>query len=81
MAQKAETPKTPEPSASQSTSAALRMRRHRARRQQGLFCLALEVRQTEIDTLIRRGLLSSETRNIPHAIKQAFYAFLDRTLR
>jgi hypothetical protein len=40
----------------------------------------IELRETEIDALIRRGLLSSETRNDPGAVVEALYAFLDSTL-
>jgi hypothetical protein len=54
-----------------------RMRLHRERRRQGLRCL---MRETEIDALIRKGLLKSETRNDPSAIIEAFYAYLNRTL-
>jgi hypothetical protein len=36
----------------------------REHRRQGLRCLTIELRETEIDTLIRRGLLKSKTRNI-----------------
>jgi hypothetical protein len=62
------------------TSAAHRMRLHRQRRRQGLRCLTVELRETEIDAFIRMGLLKSETRNNPSAIAQALYAHLDRTL-
>lgn len=60
--------------------AAERMRRHRERRRDGLRCLVIELRATEIDALIRRGLLNNETRNDPGAIIDALYAFLDSTL-
>ena len=60
--------------------AAERMRRHRERRRDGLRCLMIELRETEIDTFIRRGLLNNETRNDPGAIIDALYAFLDNTL-
>jgi hypothetical protein len=56
------------------------MRRYRERRREGLRCLTIELRETEIDALIRRGLLSAETRNDHNAIADAFYEFLDRTL-
>jgi hypothetical protein len=59
---------------------ALRMRRHRKRRRGGLRCLTVEVRDSEIDALVRKGLLSPETRNSTGAIKTALYTFLDRTL-
>jgi hypothetical protein len=62
------------------SAGALRMRQHRLRRQKGLRCLMVELRATEIDALVRKGLLRSETRNSPRAITEALYAFLDRTL-
>jgi hypothetical protein len=40
----------------------------------------IELRETEIDALIRRGLVDNETRNDPHAVSVALYAFLDTTL-
>ena len=62
------------------SAAAERMRRHRERRRKGLRCLLIQLRETEIDTLICRGLLKPETRNDPRAIRKAFYTFLDGTL-
>jgi hypothetical protein len=62
------------------SSAAVRMRRHRDRRRDGLRCLNIELRVTEIDALIKRGLLKSETRNDAKSIIEALYAFLDITL-
>jgi len=56
------------------------MRRHRERRRDGLRCLTIELRETEIDALIRNELLKPETRNDPSAIIDALYVFLDRTL-
>ena len=43
--------------------AAERMRRHRQRRRDGLRCLIVELRETEIDVLIQKGLLKAEMRN------------------
>ena len=60
--------------------AAERMRLHRERRRDGLRCLMIELRETEIDALIQRGLLDNETRNDPGAIIDALYGFLDDTL-
>jgi hypothetical protein len=60
--------------------AAERMRRHRERRRNKLRCLTIEIREREIDALIRKGLLRPETRNITYDIQMALYAFLDRTL-
>jgi hypothetical protein len=59
---------------------ALRMRRHRERRRRGLRCVTLQVRDREIDALVRKGLLTAETRNSVHEITMAFYRFLDLTL-
>jgi hypothetical protein len=60
--------------------AAERMRRHRQRRRDGLRCLRVELRETEIDALIRMQLLKPETRNNARAVTAALYAYLDRAL-
>jgi hypothetical protein len=60
--------------------AAERMRRHRQRRRDGLHCLSIELRETEIDALIRMRLLSGDNRCDHGAIREALYAFLDNTL-
>ncbi len=62
------------------TPAAERMRRHRERRRDGMRCLIVELHQTEIDALVRRGLLRAETRNDQNAIADALYDHLERTL-
>lgn len=62
------------------SAAAQRMRRHRERRRDGLRCLTIELRESEIDALIRKELLKPETRNDASAVIDALYAFLDRTL-
>jgi len=62
------------------SAAAERMRRHRERRQMGLRCIAIQVWDREIETLIRRGLLPAEMRNDLHEIREALYVHLDRTL-
>jgi hypothetical protein len=62
------------------TPAAERMRLHRARRSKGLRCLTIELRETEIDALIRKGFLKPDTRNKQTAVTDALYIFLDRTL-
>jgi len=56
------------------------MRLHRARRSAGLRCLMLEVRETEIAALIRKGLLRADSQNDDRAIRDAFYSLLDRSL-
>src|SRR6516225_4894664 len=48
--------------------AAERMRLHRERRRKGLRCLTIELRETEIDALIRKGMLKIDARNDQHAI-------------
>ncbi len=40
----------------------------------------IQLRETEIDVLIRGGLLNREMRNNRNAIIEALYKFLDRTL-
>jgi hypothetical protein len=63
-----------------SAHAAERMRRYRQRRRDGLRCLIIELRETEIDTLVKKELLKNETRNDKEAIAEALYRYLDRTL-
>jgi len=60
--------------------AAERMRRHRLRQRNGMRCLTIELRATEIETLIRKGLLKWETRNDRNEIIKALYEYFDRTL-
>lgn len=57
-----------------------RMRRHRQRRRDGLRCFVVELRETEIDALIRMQLLKLEMRNDARAVTAALYAYLDRAL-
>jgi hypothetical protein len=56
------------------------MRRHRQRRRDGMRCLQLEIRDTEIDELIRRKLLKEEMRNDKQTLLDAFYEFLENSL-
>jgi hypothetical protein len=62
------------------SAAAERMRRHRERRRDGLRCLTIELRESEIDALARNGFLKSDTRNDLYSIETALYQFLERTL-
>jgi len=73
---------TNQPTAAPATrsAAAERMRRHRARRREGLRCLTIELRETEIDALIHKGMLNADTRNDLGAILNALYTHRDRTL-
>ena len=57
--------------------AAERMRRHRERRRDGLHCVTIELRETEIDVLLGKKV---DARNDQDAIRDALYAHLERTL-
>jgi hypothetical protein len=60
-----------------TSSVAERMRRHRQRRPNGLRCLLIELRETEITKLIHEGFLAAEARDDSSAVTRAFYEFLD----
>ena len=60
--------------------AAKRMRLHRDRRRRGLRCLMIELRETDVDALIRGGLLEHKTRNDRNAVLKALYGHFNRTL-
>ena len=62
------------------TPAAERMRLHRDRRRRGLRCLMIELRETDVDALIRVGLLEQGTRNDRDAVLKALYGHFSRTL-
>ena len=62
------------------TPAAERMRRHRERRREGMRCVWLELHETELDALVRKGLLEPALRDDENAIADALYAHLERTL-
>jgi hypothetical protein len=72
------TPPTTEPVT--RSAAAERMRLRRERRRQGLRCLMIQLRETEVDVLIRKGLLKADARNNPVAVCEALYSHLDHTL-
>ena len=57
------------------------MARHRRRRRNGMRCLLIELRETEIDQLIRRKLLAPDSRNDLGALRKALYDFFDDILR
>jgi hypothetical protein len=65
---------------SKCSPAAERMRRYRERQRDGLRCLIIELRETEIDTLARNGFLKADARNDLRAIEMALYEFLERNL-
>jgi hypothetical protein len=58
------------------SAAAERMRRHRERRRDGLRCVTIELRETEINALIGKKVVA---RNDQDAIRDALYAHLERT--
>lgn len=62
------------------STAARRMRLCRKRRSMGLRCLVIQLRETEIESLVRMGLLKVEMRHDADAIVRAIHVFLDRTL-
>jgi hypothetical protein len=70
-----------EPPEQPRSPGAERMARHRQRRKQGLRSIPIELREAEIDTLIRRGLLTADSRSDVEAIKRAVHGFLDDTLK
>jgi hypothetical protein len=56
------------------------MRRHRERRREGMRWLWIELHETELDALVRAGLLERASRQDADAIADALYAHLERTL-
>jgi hypothetical protein len=72
--------RTANSSAARSAAGAERVRIHRQRRREGLRCVTLEIRDGEVDALVRRQLLEPERRSDPSAIVDALYVFLDRAL-
>jgi SOS response regulatory protein OraA/RecX len=59
------------------SAAAERMRRSRQRKRDGLRSLRIELRETEIDELIRSGFLDRGSRNDPNALLRALYRVFD----
>jgi len=80
MTHDAEMTPTPPTTGPVALSPAERMRLFRERRRKGLRCVTIEVRESEIDALVRMGLLNSEMRNDASAICKALYTFLEDTL-
>jgi len=68
------------PTATPRSTAAERMRAHRQRRRDGLRCLTIELRETEIDALARNGFLKADARKDAYSVEMALYAFLERSL-
>ena len=56
------------------------MRRYRERKHDGRRCVKLEILESEIDALVRKGLLGGEMRNDPIEIAGALYKLFEETL-
>jgi len=54
--------------------------RDRQRRREGLRCLTVQLRETEIEALVHKGLLQFETRHSKSEIIKALHDFFDLTL-
>jgi hypothetical protein len=63
------------------SDAAQRMRRHRARRRNGLRSLRIELRITEIEMLVGWRLLNEWQRDDPNAVTAALYKVFDNIFR
>jgi hypothetical protein len=78
-------PTAPAPTAQAAKLAPLspaeRMARSRARRKKGLFCLTLEIRESEVDAFVRCGRIKPEERGSPAAIREAVYSLLKKPRR
>ena len=64
----------------QRQAAAERMRRTRARRRDGMRFVGIDVRDSEVSALVRRGLLAEAERDDPGAIAEAVCELLDLVL-
>lgn len=67
----------PKGSGTGSLSPAERMRLTRKRRASGLLLVPVEVRDNELDTLIRERLLSPADRGNKAAVREALHRFFD----
>jgi hypothetical protein len=59
------------------SSAAERMRLYRERRRRGLSCVKVQLRRTEVDALIARGLLEPADRQDRGVLAAALHRYLD----
>ena len=62
------------------SAGASRQQLYRQRKKQGFRCIRVEIRHTEVQELVRRGLLGSGESDTFQAIRTALYRHLDRTL-
>jgi hypothetical protein len=70
---------TTEPMARSSVSE--RMRRHRQRRRNGFSCYTVQLRRSEVDELVRRGMLQHDTETVRMMWFMRFISFLISTYR
>jgi len=63
-----------------SATAAERMRLYRKRRRQGLQYVRVELHATDIDDLIRLGLLKGDQRENPELLQSAVQGLIYRSL-
>ena len=59
------------------SSAAERVRLYRERRRRGLSCVKVQLRRTEVDALIARGLLEPADRQDRGVLAAALHRYLD----
>ena len=59
------------------SAGAQRMALYRSRRRSGLRCITIEVRETEVDALVRQGRLSRDRRADRIAVRNALHALLE----
>jgi hypothetical protein len=59
------------------SSGAQRMRRYRERRRRGLSCIKVQLRRSEVEALIARGLVQPAEREDRSALAAALHRWLD----
>ena len=64
---------------SRITAGAIRMRASRQRRREGLRCITIDIRDSEVERLIELGHLRRADRDDKNAVMLALYHFLDGT--
>ena len=61
------------------TAGAMRMRASRRRRREGMRCITIEFRETEIDRLVDLGHLRQADRDRRNEVLRALYQFLEES--
>lgn len=61
-------------------SSAARMRLLRNRRRQCIRCVTIQLHESEVEALVRKGWLKAETRNDPVALVEALHGHLGYSL-